>query len=75
MCHGRRGRLTPSAVVDLGFSFAEPWQAAATRMTGWTGLWNMPQIMLLDIAAAAIVFAFPFVALALMVTQIEYHLR
>ena len=30
--------LTPSAVVDLGFQIAEPLQAAATRMTGWTGL-------------------------------------
>ena len=65
--------LTPSAVVDMGFQIAEPLQAAATRMTGWSGLFNMPQIMLLDIAAAAIVVAFPLVAVALMVTQIEYQ--
>ena len=61
-------------MVDLGFQIAEPLQAAATRMTGWTGLWNMPQIMLLDMASTAIVSAFPLVAVALMVTQIEYHL-
>ena len=29
---------------------------------------------MLDIASTAIVAAFPFVAVALMVTQIEYHL-
>ena len=27
-----------------------------------------------DLTASAIIFAFPFVAIALMVTQIEYHL-
>ena len=66
--------LTPSTVVDLGFQIAEPIHATANRLTGWTGLWNMPQIMMLDIASTAIVAAFPFVAVALMVTQIEYHL-
>ena len=66
--------LTPSPVVDLGFQIAAPLQDAATRMTGIWGVFNMPQIMLLDLAAAAIVVAFPLVALALMVAQIEYHL-
>ena len=66
--------LTPSAVVDLGFQIAEPIHATANRLTGWTGLWNLPQIMMLDIASTAIVAAFPLVAVALMVTQIEYHL-
>ena len=37
-------------------------------------MWNFSQIFMYDLAATAIVFAFPFVALALMITQIEYHL-
>ena len=66
--------LTPSLVVDLGFQIAAPLQDTATGMTGLWGVFKMPQIVLLDLAATAIVVAFPLVALALMVAQIEYHL-
>jgi len=66
--------LTPSTVVDIGFQVAAPLQDAADRMTGWFGLWNFGKIMQLDVASTIIVFSFPLVAVALMMTQIEYHL-
>jgi type IV secretion system protein TrbL len=66
--------LTPSTVVDLGFQIAAPIQEWTTKQTGWSAMWNLGQIFSYDLAATAIIVAFPFVALALMVTQIEYHL-
>ena len=41
---------------------------------GWSAMWNMPKMLLYILAAVAIIVAFPLVAVALMVTQIEYHL-
>jgi type IV secretion system protein TrbL len=66
--------LTPSTVVDMGFQIAAPLMDYSARQTGWSAIWNISQVFMYDLTATAIVFAFPFVALALMVTQIEYHL-
>ena len=66
--------LTPSGVVDLGFQIAAPLMDYSARQTGWSALWNISHIFMYDLAATAIVWSFPFVAIALMVTQIEYHL-
>ena len=63
--------LTPSLVVDLGFQIAAPAQDVATGMTGIWGVFKMPQIVLLDLAATAIVMAFPLVALALMARKLN----
>ena len=66
--------LTPSTVVDMGFQIAAPIMDYSARQTGWSAMWNFSQIMMYDLTATAIVVSFPFVALALMITQIEYHL-
>ena len=46
----------------------------SARQTGWACLWNLAQMLMYNLATIAIVVSFPFVALALMITQIEYHL-
>ena len=66
--------LTPSTVIDMGFQIAEPVQTWTTTQTGLAAMWNFPQILMYDLTASAIILSFPFVAIALMVTQIEYHL-
>ena len=66
--------LTPSTVVDMGFQIAKPLMDYTARQTGWSALWNFSQILMYDLAATAIVVSFPFVGVALMITQIEYHL-
>jgi type IV secretion system protein TrbL len=66
--------LTPSAVVDLGVKISQPLIDYSDRQMGWSAMWNMPKMLLYILAAVLIIGAFPLVAVALMVTQIEYHL-
>ena len=66
--------LTPSAVVDLGFQIAKPLQDSANSLTGLFGIFYIREIFKMDLSAQIITWAFPLVALALMMTQIEYHL-
>lgn len=66
--------LTPSTVVDMGFAIAKPLMDYAARQTGWAALWNIGQMLMYNTASIAIITSFPFVGVALMITQIEYHL-
>ena len=67
--------LTPSTVAPLGFEMAAPLTAAATDMVfSWPSLWTLPSMMLLYFAVMVLVLAFPLVAIALMMAQIEYSL-
>jgi type IV secretion system protein TrbL len=66
--------LTPSTVVDQGFVIAKPLIDYADRQMGWAAMWNMPKMVLYILAAIAIMASFPMVGVALMLTQIEYHL-
>ena len=66
--------LTPSGVVDLGFQIAKPLQDSANSLTGIFGIFYMREIFKMDLSAQIITWAFPLVAIALMATQIEYHL-
>jgi type IV secretion system protein TrbL len=66
--------VTPSTVVDMGFQIAKPLMDYTAKQTGWASIWNFGQILMYDLASTAIVVAFPLVAVALMLAQIEYHL-
>lgn len=66
--------VTPSGVVDLGFQIARPITEWAARQKGWAAVWNMGEMLLCNFVTIVIVSVFPLVAIALMLTQIEYHL-
>ena len=66
--------LAPSTVLDLGFRLGKPLRTFTDSFVNWAAVWNWPMLLTYSLAYYAIVLAFAFIALHLMVTIIEYHM-
>ena len=66
--------LAPSKVVDVGFVIGRPIREYTDSFLQWAGVWNWPMLITYSLAYYAIVIAFAFIALHLMMTLIEYYL-
>jgi len=66
--------LAPSKVLDVGFKIGAPIREFTNSFIHWAGVWNWPMLITYSLAYYAIVLAFAFIAVHLMVTIIEYYL-
>ena len=66
--------LTPSKVMDVGFRLGRPIRDYTDSLISWAAVWNWPNLLTYSLAYYAIVIAFAFIALHLMMVIIEYHL-
>ncbi len=66
--------VQPSRVIDIGFRAAAPVQRFIMAFSGWGAIWNFFTLLIYTVSYWAIIVAFAFIALHLMVTIIEYNL-